>query len=143
MLCDRHSPGKRRSIDHIVIAKSAVWVIKCRSRHGSLERRDVGGWFRRDERLYVNGRDETHMIEAMSRQVMVVRRALGPLTPRVRPVLCFAHAERSGSSGPFELDGVLVTRPRALVEQILVTPASGIDIARVESRLSSGLPATH
>ena len=55
VLDDRRVPGSRTHIDHIVIAPSGVWVVDTNEYDGRVERRDIGGWFKMDERLYVAG----------------------------------------------------------------------------------------
>ena len=59
VLDDRKVPGTKVHIDHIVVAPSGVWVIDAKESDGRVERRDIGGWFKVDERLYVAGKDRT------------------------------------------------------------------------------------
>ena len=75
-LHDRKVPGSRRNIDHIVVAASGVWVIDTKRWGGKVERRDVGGWFKTDQRLYVGGRDRSKAVEGMAWQVESVAAAL-------------------------------------------------------------------
>ena len=60
--------------------------------------RDVGGLFRTDERLYVNGRNETKRVDAVLAQIEVVGTALGDdfADIEVRGVLCFVGADWGG-----------------------------------------------
>ena len=69
----------------------------------------------------------------MAKQVDAVRTALGVdwADVPVRPVLCFVDTDWRWFASPFELDGVLVTWPRALRE-LLVRPGP-TDPATVES----------
>jgi hypothetical protein len=138
---DRLIPRTRRNIDHIVVAPSAIWVVDTKNYNGTLERRDVGGWFTRDERLFVAGRDRTHLVDAMAGQVAAVRYALTPLTPPIRPVLCFTGTEWSFFANPFELDDVLITWPRALAKDIRSASksASFVDVDLAAERLLNRL----
>lgn len=88
-------PGSLANIDHVAIGPRGIFVIDAKHYAGKIEKRDVGGWVRRDERLFVRGRDRTKLAEAMERQVDVVSRAVGSAEPPVciTPVLCFVDAE--------------------------------------------------
>ena len=141
VLHDCRLPGTQCTIDHIAVAPSAIWVVDTKCYGGRLVRRDVGGWFGRDERLFIAGRDRTHLVEAMAGQVDALRDILAPFTPRVRPVLCCTGTEWPFFANPFELDGVLVIWPRALVKQIRTAPGSGIQVHAIAERLTSRLPS--
>jgi len=120
---DRLRTGTKANIDHVAVAPSGVWVIDPKCYKGEVTRRDVGGWFSTDVRLYVGRRNCTKLVTAMSKQVAAVREALGPdwAAVPVRPVLCFVDAEWPLFAKPFELQGVLVTWPKAIPE-LLVRP---------------------
>lgn len=140
VLHHRRMPGSRAKIDHLVVAPSAIWVIDSKHRRRAVERREFGGWFRYDERLFVDGRDESALVLEMGRQVMAVRNALIPATPRIRPVICFSGAEWPACSD-FELDGVLVTWPRALANEIERAPGTQIDVNALAASLAARLPS--
>ncbi|MEO8264455.1 MAG: nuclease-related domain-containing protein, partial [Ilumatobacteraceae bacterium] len=76
VLDDRKVPGSRAHIDHIVVAPSGVWVVDANEYDGRVERRDVGGWFKMDERLYVAGKDRTNLVDSIDRQVAAVENVL-------------------------------------------------------------------
>ncbi len=141
-LHDRLRPGTTANIDHIAVAPSGVWVIDTKRYKGQVAKKDVGGWLRSDVRLFVGGRDRTPLATAMSKQVAAVRAVLGTDWPEVpvRPVLCFVDADWRWFSRPFELNGVLVTWPKAMGE-LLVRPGAlqpaAVDllVARLEDRL--------
>ena len=59
-----------------MIAPSGVWVVDANEYDGRVERRDVGGWFKVDERLYVAGKDRTGLVDGIDRQVMAVESVL-------------------------------------------------------------------
>jgi Nuclease-related domain len=82
VLHDRRVPGTRGNIDHLVIVPTGVWVIDAKTWSGKVECREVGGWFRTDERLFVGGRDRSKAVEGMSWQVD----ASGARAARWRPI---------------------------------------------------------
>lgn len=118
-LHDRAKPGSKANIDHILIAPSGVYVIDAKNYSGAIKKRDVGGWLRPEQRLYVAGRDQSKLVRAVSAQAELVRQVVGNAidvdTP-VTPVLCFTGAEWPLFSAKFEIDDVLVASPLALEE---------------------------
>lgn len=144
VLHDRRIPRTRANIDHIVVADSGVWIIDTKHYGGRIQRRDTGGWFRSDIRLFVGRRDRTNLVVAMAKQVDAVRAALGCDNVLIRPVLCFVDAERTAFAKPFRLGGVLVTSPRRLRRSIQHGADQGLDVSEIAARLSARLPpATH
>lgn len=110
VLHDRRVPGTRGNIDHIVIGPAGVFVVDAKLYAGTIRIRDVGGLFRRDERLYVGRRDCSQLAENMRWQVEAVEKALQrtqiePLPP-VAPVLCFVRGEWPLLSPPDSYRGV-------------------------------------
>ena len=86
----------RANIDHLVIAASGVWVVDAKTHQGSLEVRRTGGLFApRVEKLFINGRDKTSLVEGLHNQVSVVRAVLNQVEANVpvRGVLCFVGTE--------------------------------------------------
>ena len=86
----------RANIDHIAVAATGVWIIDAKTHQGSLEVRRSGGLFSpRTEKLYIRGRDQTQLIEGLSKQVDAVARELlavdAPVV--VRGALCFVGTE--------------------------------------------------
>lgn len=77
VLHDRRIPRSRANIDHIVVAPYGVVVIDAKNYKGRVERRDRGGLFSTDYRLYVGGRDKTQLVAGMQKQAEAVRVALG------------------------------------------------------------------
>ena len=145
VLDDRKVPGTKRHIDHIVIAPSGVWVIDANEFDGRVERRDVGGWFKVDERLYVAGKDRTGLVDGIDRQVLAVENVLKKegldLVP-VHAALCFVNSEWGWFAKPFSLNGVWVTWATKLTELVLdwnAIPNTEVDrLARV---VGSKLPS--
>ena len=140
---DRRIPGSRANIDHIVVARAGVFVIDAKAYSGTVHRRDVGGFFRRDDRLYVGRRDCTKLVHGMQRQVEAVRPTLPEwFDGEVAPVLCFVGAEWKLFSKPFIIGNVLVTWPRALVDLVgKPGPLAEEGIASIARDLAVKLPA--
>lgn len=113
---------------------------------GQVTKRDVGGWFSTDLRLFVGRRDCTNLVAGMAHQVTAVRTALGGdwVDVPVRPVLCFVDAEWGWFARPFELNGVLVAWPKATSELLAHPgPYTPEAIERIVAALESRLkPAT-
>lgn len=132
VLHDRRIPGSRANIDHLVIAPTGVWIVDSkRYLNAKIERRDVGGWFKTDIRLYVGGRDRTRFIAGVHKQLALVSSALhtgGHSEVPVHGALCFVDVETGWFAKPFEVDGVTVTWRKHLVAPMLGTegtPAAG------------------
>jgi hypothetical protein len=144
VLHDRRIPGSRANIDHIVIAPWGVFVIDAKNYKGRVEKRDRGGFFSTDYRLYVGGRDKTALVAGMTKQVHTVRAALGDefASVQICRAICFVAADWSLFASPIELDRVQVLWPRALAKLIRTEGALGAEtIAQIERKLAVALPA--
>lgn len=141
VLHDRRIPSSRANIDHVVIAPSGLWIVDTKNHSGKVELRDRGGWFRRDNRLFVGGRDRTNLVVGMAKQVETVERAVEDANMPIYPVLCFTGADWALFAKPFEVDGVLVTWPRALIKIISQSGGFHAAVHDVATRLASQLPA--
>jgi hypothetical protein len=145
VLDDRRVPGTKVAVTHIVIAPSGVWVVEAKDLEGRVERRDVGGWFRVDERLFVAGKDRSQLVDGLDRHVMATESLLaqaGLASVPVHAALCFVNSDWGWFAKPFSLGGVWVTWPERLTELVLewkAIPDSEFDsLARaVAARLSS------
>jgi hypothetical protein len=141
LLHDRKVPGTRGNIDHIVVAASGVWVIDTKAYDGRVERRDVGGLFKTDMRLYLRGRDRTKLAENLRWQIDAVEVARGELETPISAALCFVEADWKLFAKPFQLDGVWITWPAKLVDMIAATGPLGSDQVReTASRIALALP---
>ena len=145
VLDDRKVPGSRAHIDHIVIAPSGVWVVDANEYDGRVERRDIGGWFKMDERLYVAGKDRTNLVDHIDRQVVAVENVLAKegldLVP-VHAALCFVNSEWGWFAKPFSLNGVWVTWAQKLTESVLDWNAiPNTELERLARVVGAGLPA--
>lgn len=145
VLHDRRIPGSKANIDHLVVAPWGVFVVDAKNYKGRVEKRDRGGFFSTDHRLYVGGRDKTALIAGMTKQTRAVRTALGDEDASVKicKTICFVNADWSLFARPIEMDGVHVLWPRAL-GKLLHTEGGSLsrdEIARVERKLALALPA--
>lgn len=143
LLHDRRIPRKTSNIDHIAIAASGEWVIDAKKYKGVVERRDVGGFFKIDNRLYVGGRDRTKLTDGVHRQIEVVSSALGDAEVPVTGSLCFIDADWKLFAKPFQQNGVWVSGPRRLAEMIAEPgPVAEEDVLSLAGRLAVALPPT-
>lgn len=142
VLNDRRVPHTRGNIDHLVIASSGVWVIDAKNYSGLVQKRDVGGFFKVDIRIYVGGRDRSKLINGLSWQISSVKKALGEIEVPVASALCFTDAEWKLLAKPFMLRGALVTWPSALARRIAEPgPLTKDAVKRVAEHLSAALPS--
>lgn len=142
-LHDRRIPRGRANIDHLAVAPGGVWVIDAKRYQGQVAKKDVGGWFSTDWRLYVGRRDCTKLVAAMAGQVEAARAALGPEWSHIpiRPILCFVDAEWSWLAKPFTLEGVTVAWPKATASLLCQPgPLTAGQVAQIAERLAEGLP---
>src|SRR6266571_1114104 len=104
VLHDRRIPGSRANIDHIVVAPWGVFVIDAKNYKGRVEKRDRGGFFSTDHRLYVGGRDKTALVAGVTKQVEAVRAALGDELANgpICKTICFVAADSSLFAYPIE-----------------------------------------
>lgn len=146
MLDDRKVPMTRGNIDHIVVASSGVWVIDAKKYAGKVERRDVGGWRTVDERLYVNGRDQTKLANAMRWQVEGVQTVLmnaGLESVPVHSALCFTDSEWGLFAKPFQIGAVWVTWATKLVDLVLSPSELRVmELDRLALILGTAFPAS-
>jgi hypothetical protein len=141
MLHDRRIPGSRANIDHLVVAASGIWIIDAKSYKGKVEQRDVGKWLQKDNRLYVNGRDQSKLVGGLARQINAVLEAIEDADIKVSAALCFVDSEWGVFSKPFHQGGVLVTCPKRLSEAIAEPgPLSPTMVMNVADRLAAALP---
>ena len=143
VLHDRRIPGSRANIDHLVVAAAGVFVVDAKNYKGRVERRDRGGLFSVDDRLYVGGRDKTSLLGGMAKQAEAVRTALAPdlAVPQLTQVLCFVDADWSLFARPLRFGDVHVLWPRALGTLLRAEgPLTRDLVERVEQRLALMLP---
>ncbi len=142
MLHDRRIPGSRANIDHLIVAASGIWIVDAKSYKGKVEQRDIGGWLKTDNRLYVNGRDQTKLVGGLAKQIDAVLGAIEDADVSIRAALCFVDSEWGLFAKPFRLGGVLVTWPRKLSEMIAEPgPLGRSEVMQLAGRLAASLPA--
>jgi Nuclease-related domain len=142
-LHDRLMPGSRAAnVDHIAVTPSGVYVIDAKKYTGRLEERNVGGVFRPDLRLYVNGRDRTKLAAGVTSQVEAVRDLLasvpGFANVHVGGVLCFIGCDWA-KLRTFTINGVTAIWPRGLSEYLNGCTDQAVDVASVAAHLSTTL----
>jgi len=147
VLHNRQVPGARGKAHHVIIAPTGIWLIDAKHFTGRVRRRNVGGWISSGERLFIGNHNRTRLIEAMAWQVVAVRAQLdrvGHGGVPVRPALCLTAAQWGRFARPFDIDGVLVAWPGALVRAISTDDGVRmLDAATVETlthHLGSSLP---
>ena len=81
LLHDRRIPSRgRANIDHIAIGPGGITVIDTNSARGRLRIEKRGGFFSpRHEVLLINGRDRTHLVDGLERQIAAVRTVIAEL----------------------------------------------------------------
>jgi hypothetical protein len=135
ILHDRRVPGTRGNIDHIVIAPAGLFVVDAKRYEGTIRIRDVGGLFKRDERLYVGHRDCSRLAESMSWQVDAVARVLAAAkfepVPPITPVLCFVRGEWPLLFPPEVYRGVRLEGTRSIKK--LIARERVLDDAAIDS----------
>jgi hypothetical protein len=142
VLHDRRVPATRGNIDHIVVCPSGIYVIDAKRYAGRVEVRDVGGWFRRDLRLMVGGRDRSPLARKMDWQMAAVRQALGDADVPLQPVLCFVDAEWPLVGAPDQFEGVRIEGTRSLRRLVARDgPLDADDVADAAALLARALPA--
>jgi len=141
LLHDRKVPRTRGNIDHLADASSGVWVIDAKNYKGKVERRDVGGWFRIEYRLYVGGRDQTRLVDGLGWQIEAVEQAIGDIDVPVKAALCFTDSPWRLFAKPFQIDNAWVTWAESLAE-LIAAPGQldEDDVIRVATRLGETLP---
>jgi hypothetical protein len=141
LLHDRRIPRSRANIDHLAIAPSGVWVIDAKTYRGPLQRRDKGSWGRVDYRVYINGRDQSRLVNGPLRQADAVRSALGDDVVPVHMALCFVNVEWEFFLKPFQIKGVWITYAKKLCEKISEPgPLRGEEVLSLSNRLAQRLP---
>jgi Nuclease-related domain len=136
VLHDRRIPGTRANIDHIVVTKAGIWVIDAKRYKGRPELKAEGGILRpRAEKLLVGGRDCTKLVDAVIRQVGLVRRVVGQVP--VTGALCFVEADWPLIGGSFTIRNVHVLWPKRLTKVLADASAGEVDVAAVRDSVAS------
>jgi hypothetical protein len=128
LLHDRSVPHTKANIDHMVVGPAGVFIVDAKHYKGEIRIRDVGGLFKTDNRLYVGGRDCSHLADNMGWQIQAVLHALQGAgfepVPQIIPVLCFVDGEWPLLFPPDKYKGVLLEgkgsiKKRVTAQQLL------------------------
>jgi hypothetical protein len=146
LLHDRRIPRSRANIDHIAIGPAGVFVIDAKRYQGRPQLRVEGGILRpRIEKLLVGRRDCTKLVDAVLKQVDLVRDALakaGHGEIALRGMLCFVDADWPLIGGEFAINDVDVLWPKKAAERILLGAALSADeVSRIHHCLAARFPS--
>lgn len=136
---DRRMPGSRANIDHLAVGPGGVTVIDTKRMRGRVKVQREGGLLSSRERLIVGGRDRTHLIEGVCRQVAVVAELLGESVV-VIGAMCFVESELPLFSKP-KLQGVRIAGPRGVARLARRDgPHTAGEVQEIAERLRASLP---
>jgi hypothetical protein len=136
ILHDRRIPGSKANIDHIAITRSGIWVIDAKRYKGRPELKIQGGILRpRVEKLLVDRRDCTKLVDGVLKQVDVVRNLVGDVP--VTGALCFIEADWPLIGGAFSTRGVQVLWPKRLAKVLVEQTAGDVDVAATREAVAS------
>ena len=138
VLDDVELPHCRRDADHVVVAPGGVWVVDVVACAGELEVRDVGGFFRDEQRLFADGRDRTDALDSLLWQRAAVVALLGdePADPAVHSALVVVDGDREVVTEPFRIDEHWVCSAEGLGALVADGAANDDDaIARIVAAL--------
>lgn len=145
-LHDRLIPGTRGNIDHIFVAASGVWVVDAKALKGNVVQREVGSIWRRENQVFVGGRNRTSLAKGVEKQVAAVLAALKP-DPELKGIdvnaaLCFLDAGWGLFDLPFQVGYVWVMYPGALRKRLKKKGSlSRQTMERIARRLDLSLPS--
>jgi nuclease-like protein len=140
LLHDRAMPGGHGNIDHLAVTPTGVFVIDAKRYRGNV---GVGRGFQA-EKLFVNGRPRTKVVDGLDRQVKVVREALRDLGQEevaVQGVLCFVKRNFAPGEGKQTVRGHVLLRRRPLARRLRAEGPLASDVVNaVALALSEILP---
>jgi Nuclease-related domain len=145
ILSDRRVPGGKGNIDHVVIARSGVWIIDSKHLKGRIEYRGIGGFFDANERLLIGGKDCTYLTDDMYSQVIPIANLLGDRSIPIRPALVFVNGDWESAmrilmKKPYVHNGVTIAWPKTLISSIGKDgPLSDEDVQRIGTQLDQQL----
>ena len=145
-LHDRLIPGTRGNIDHIFVAPTGVWVVDAKAYKGKVEKREVGPIWRRDNEVFVGGRNRSALANGVEKQVAAGIAALRP-DPSLKGIdvhgaLCFVESEWALLDFPFRVGNVWVLYPGALRKRLKKAgPLTRDSMEHIAWRLDLSLPA--
>lgn len=120
----------------MAITTAGIWVVDAKRYKGRPELKVEGGILRpRVEKLLVGRRDCTKLVDGVSKQVDLVREAVGDIP--VMGALCFVEADWPLVGGAFTTRGVHVLWPKRLAKILVDGVPAGVDVAEVRDGLAS------
>ncbi len=145
-LHDRLIPGRGGNIDHIFVSPTGVWVVDAKAYTGKVVRREIGPLWRRDNELYIRGRNRTSLANGVRGQVDAVIAALRSDESLhgtdIHAVLCLVESDWGLLDLPFQLGNVWVMYPGALKKRLRKRgPLSREAMERIARRLDLSLPS--
>ncbi len=146
LLHDRRMPGHGvANIDHIAIGPGGITVIDTKNYRGKVRTERIGGLFsERRTVLRIAGRDRTHLIDGVEKQIDAVRdvvQRFSPEPPDVRGALCFVNTDGLPLLGSQSVRGVLIDGTRAVAKLARRPgPLTGEEISTLYERLGVRLP---
>lgn len=137
----RRVPGSTRVLDHLAVGPSGVYVIDAKPHGGQVSKRDVGGWFNRDVRLFVGRRDCSRLLVDARRQADEVRAALSRTAVPIIPLVCFVEAEWGLFAKPMVFGDVHVAWPKALGQLVARPgPLAAADVDDLAAAVGATFP---
>lgn len=145
-LHDRLIPGTRGNIDHLFVSPTGVWVVDTKAYKGKVAKREVGPLWRRDNELFIGGRNRTALANGVRRQVDAVNAAMRSdetlLGTDIHAALCLVESEWGLLDFPFQLGNVWVMYPGALKKRLRKGgPLPREVMERIARRLDLSLPS--
>lgn len=140
VLHDRRIPGSSANIDHIAVARSGIWVIDTKRYTGKV---GIKAPLFGEAKLTINGRDQSKLVEGLSKQVELVRTAADILAPGapVHGALCIVDADLP-LLGATTFRGFPLLHPRPLAKRISRTAVITPDrVHQIAVALSGRFPA--
>ena len=144
-LHDRLIPGTRGNIDHIFVSPTGVWVVDAKAYKGKVVRREIGPIWRRENELYIAGRNRTSLAYGIRRQVEAAHAALrGDESLHgidIHAALCLVESEWALLDFPFQIGDVWVMYPGALKKRLRKSGSLSREaMDRAARRLDLSLP---
>jgi len=128
------------------VASTGVWVVDAKAYKGKVVQSTEGPLWRRENQVYVGGRNRTKLAQGVDKQVMAVIAALEPdpdfKGTDVHAALCFLDSEWSLLDFPFQVgSSVWVMYPGALRKRLKKKGSlSHEKMERIARRLDLSLP---
>jgi hypothetical protein len=121
-LHDRRIPGTRGNIDHLFVAQTGIWVVDAKAYKGRVVRRETGPIWRRENELFIGGRNRTSLAKGVLRQVEAVAAARNSDSSLdgtdIYAALCLVDSAWGLLDTPFLIGKAWVMRPSALKKRL-------------------------